>query len=74
LYISVEDNGIGILEDYHQKIFQMFFRGNILSQGNGLGLYIVRKAVEQLQGDVFLESEPEKGSRFNIKIPYIFLP
>ena len=72
LYMSVEDNGIGILEDYHQKIFQMFFRGNILSQGNGLGLYIVRKAVEQLEGYVFLESQPEKGSRFSVKIPYIF--
>lgn len=73
LYISVEDNGVGIQENYHQKVFQMFFRGSILSQGNGLGLYIVRKAVEQLQGYVFLESEPEKGSRFSIKIPYVFL-
>ena len=72
LYISVEDNGIGIIEDYHQKVFQMFFRGNILSQGNGLGLYIVRKAVEQLQGYVFLESQAEKGSRFSVKIPYVF--
>lgn len=72
IYISIEDNGIGILEDYHQKIFQMFFRGSILSRGNGLGLYIVRKAVEQLEGYVFLESQPEKGSRFSVKIPYVF--
>jgi signal transduction histidine kinase len=71
LYIGVEDNGVGIAEDYHQKIFQMFFRGNILSQGNGLGLYIVRKAVEELQGYIFLESEPQKGSRFSVKIPYL---
>ncbi|GAB4125118.1 MAG: hypothetical protein Fur0027_04460 [Raineya sp.] len=71
LLISIEDNGVGIVEDYHEKIFQMFFRGNILSQGNGLGLYIVRKAVEQLGGYIFLESQPERGSRFSVKIPYI---
>lgn len=71
LYISVEDNGVGIMEDYHQKIFQMFFRGSILSQGNGLGLYIVHKALEQLNASISLESQPEKGSKFVVKIPYV---
>jgi signal transduction histidine kinase len=57
LLIKIEDNGIGIPQEYHQDVFHLFFRGNILSQGNGLGLYIVKKAVEQLQGFIYLESE-----------------
>lgn len=69
LCIQVSDNGIGIPEQYHQKIFQMFFRGSTLSQGNGLGLYIVRKAVEQLKGHIQLQSQPEKGSTFCVKLP-----
>jgi signal transduction histidine kinase len=70
LCIRITDNGIGIPEQYHQKIFQMFFRASTYSQGNGLGLYIVRKAVEQLQGTITLQSEPEKGSAFCVKLPY----
>ncbi|MDW8295986.1 MAG: GAF domain-containing sensor histidine kinase [Raineya sp.] len=71
LVICISDNGIGIPEQYHQKIFQMFFRASTLSQGNGLGLYIVRKAVERLQGTIQLQSEPEKGSAFYIRLPFI---
>ncbi|KOY86471.1 hypothetical protein AD998_10225 [bacterium 336/3] len=72
IFIKAEDNGIGIAQEYHQQIFQLFFRGHILSQGNGLGLYIVKKAVEQLQGFIYVESEVKKGSIFTIKLPYIF--
>ncbi len=70
VYIRISDNGIGIPEQYHQKIFQMFFRASYYSQGNGLGLYIVRKAVEQLQGTISLQSEVDKGSVFCVKLPY----
>ena len=72
IFIKVQDNGIGIAPEYHQQIFHLFFRGHILSQGNGLGLYIVKKAVEQLHGLIYLESEGKKGSTFTIKLPYIF--
>jgi len=72
LLIQVVDNGIGIAREYHQKVFHLFFRGSILSQGNGLGLYIVKKAVEQLKGFIYLESEVKKGSTFNIRLPYLF--
>lgn len=70
LCIRISDNGIGIPEQYHQKIFQIFFRASTYSQGNGLGLYIVRKAVEQLQGTITLQSELDKGSAFCVKLPY----
>ncbi|MCU0436595.1 MAG: GAF domain-containing sensor histidine kinase [Raineya sp.] len=72
IFIKIEDNGIGIAQEYHQQIYHLFFRGNILSQGNGLGLYIVKKAVEQLHGLIYLESEVKKGSTFIIKLPHIF--
>ena len=48
--IRFEDNGIGIEEQYLEKIFQMFFRATPLSDGSGLGLYIVRQAVERMHG------------------------
>ena len=42
--VSVEDNGIGIPEEYRSKIFNMFFRGTVKSKGAGLGLYIVKRS------------------------------
>src|SRR6478735_3993063 len=44
--LRVEDNGQGIAEEYHQKIFDMFYRGNESSKGSGLGLYIVKEMLE----------------------------
>jgi len=67
--IIVEDNGVGIAKNYQDKIWDMFFRANELSKGTGLGLFIVRNAVERLNGDIQLESESGKGSRFTISIP-----
>jgi signal transduction histidine kinase len=47
----------------------MFFRANESSQGNGLGLYVVQKAIEQLNGSIRFESEVGKGSTFWVRIP-----
>jgi PAS domain S-box-containing protein len=65
-----EDNGIGIDMDARQKLFQMFQRvhGNEYP-GTGIGLAIVRKAVERMSGKTGLESEPGKGSRFWLQLP-----
>lgn len=68
-YIRVEDNGIGIDEQYIDKIFEMFFRATDTSQGSGLGLYIVRQAVEKLQGSIEVESKKGKGTTFLIELP-----
>ena len=46
--LHVEDNGQGIDPTLQEKVFEMYFRGNERSKGNGLGLYIVKKAVEKL--------------------------
>jgi signal transduction histidine kinase len=67
--ILVKDNGIGIDRENHIKIFNMFYRVSTKSVGSGLGLYIVKEAVEKLQGAIELKSEPGKGSEFSIRLP-----
>ncbi len=68
--IQVEDNGIGVDSKQHDKIFEMFHRSTSSNNsGAGLGLYIVKEAVDILGGTIRLESEPGKGSVFTIKIP-----
>lgn len=67
--IEVEDNGQGIEQEYHQKIFDMFFRGNMGSSGNGLGLYIVKEMISKLGGSIGFTSKAGKGTHFSITLP-----
>jgi len=67
--IEVEDNGIGIETKYHDKIFDMFFRGTTSSEGSGLGLFIVKDTVEKLNGHIDLVCEPGIMTRFTITLP-----
>lgn len=69
--LEVRDDGIGIPEDEIEKIFEPFVRGKAVDtiQGTGLGLSIVQKAASLLQGSVYVESRPGKGSTFKVIIP-----
>jgi signal transduction histidine kinase len=67
--IEIEDNGQGIRNEYREKIFDMYYRANERSKGNGLGLYIVKKAVQKLNGTIQLITDFGKGSRFVISLP-----
>jgi PAS domain S-box-containing protein len=67
--ITFSDNGIGIPEEYIDKIFKMFFRANADSKGSGLGLFIVKGAVEKLCGTVGVSSRLGEGTTFTIEIP-----
>ena len=61
----VKDNGIGIKPDYQEKIFETFTRAvGSRFKGSGIGLAIVRKIAEKHGGEVWVESEPGKGSEF----------
>ncbi|GCC50017.1 ATP-binding protein [Chryseotalea sanaruensis] len=66
---QVEDNGQGIDPAYKERIFDMYYRASLDSKGNGLGLYIVKKAVDKLGGNIRVESELSKGTGFQIDIP-----
>lgn len=70
LVIKVQDNGIGIEESIQDKIFNMFFRGNNDAIGSGLGLYILKNAVDKLHGRIALKSRPGKGTVFKIELPF----
>ncbi len=67
--IRVRDNGIGIGKENQQKVFNMFYRVSNKSIGSGLGLYIVKEAVEKLSGVIELRSELGKGCEFSIRLP-----
>lgn len=69
--IDVEDNGIGIQADYQSRVFNMFFRANDHVQGTGLGLYILKRAVERLNGEVRFESDVNSGTKFTVLLPHI---
>jgi len=68
-YLSIEDNGIGIPEKQLPKIFEMFYRGSEKSIGNGLGLYLVKVAVEKIGAKLECESEEHNFTRIIIKFP-----
>lgn len=67
--LEVADNGDGIPESISEKVFDMFYRGHPDSSGSGLGLFIVKNALEKMDGDVRFESEVGKGTTFFVKIP-----
>jgi signal transduction histidine kinase len=67
--IQFMDNGIGIEERYLTRVFDMFFRGTETNKGAGLGLYIVKEAVEKLRGDIQIESVIGQGTVFKITLP-----
>lgn len=66
IVIEVRDNGEGIDREYLDRIFEMYFRANERSKGNGLGLYIVKKAVEKLNGVIVVNSVKNVGTTFTI--------
>lgn len=67
--LTFRDNGIGIEKSYIEKVFNMFFRATEKNEGAGLGLYIVKEAVEKLGGTIELESQMSKGTVFKIELP-----
>jgi signal transduction histidine kinase len=66
--LNFVDNGIGIATELVDKVFNMFFRATEKAEGSGLGLYIVKEAVERLHGKISVTSEVGKGSSFQIII------
>ena len=61
---SVSDNGIGIEKKFHNKIFKIFHALNKSKDSTGIGLSIVKKIIDIHEGEIWLESEPKKGTTF----------
>ncbi len=68
-HIHFADSGIGIAPERRDKIFDMFYRASDQSDGSGLGLYIVRNAIEKLGGTITVQSEEGNGTSFKIRLP-----
>lgn len=69
LKLKVTDNGSGIGAEHQSRIFEMFYRGTLQSTGSGLGLYIVKQAVERMQGQITVDSTQHEGSAFLVSLP-----
>lgn len=71
--IEFKDNGPGIKEELHQKVFEMLNRSTANTKRGGMGLFLSRKAIEKLGGELILQSSTSKGSVFQIRIPSNYL-
>jgi PAS domain S-box-containing protein len=68
LKLSISDNGIGIDPEFHDKIFDMFYRLSGTTPGSGFGLYIVKETLEKLHGTIEVQSEKGVGTTFIITL------
>lgn len=70
---SIQDTGIGIPQDQQQHIFEKFFRGRnalkVKTEGNGLGLFIVKNIIETHEGKIWFESKEGQGTTFYFTLP-----
>jgi two-component system response regulator PhcR len=66
--ISISDNGMGILNEHLEKIFTQFFKSKV-HHGSGLGLFIVKEALNKIDGRIAVSSDLDNGTTFKITIP-----
>jgi PAS domain S-box-containing protein len=69
IILSVKDNGLGIKEADKSKVFSMFKRMHDHVEGTGIGLYIVKRIIDNAGGKIELESEENKGTSFKVYLP-----
>jgi two-component system response regulator PhcR len=67
--IKINDNGMGILQEHLDKIFTQFFKSKMHHHGSGLGLFIVKEALQLINGNISVSSNVEEGTTFKIRIP-----
>lgn len=73
MQICITDNGSGMKHEILPRVFDMYYRGSTFSKGNGLGLYVVKKAVEKMKGEITIDSYPGRGTTIIMNIPYFLV-
>jgi PAS domain S-box-containing protein len=68
-HFIVEDNGVGIPQEYQKDVFLPLFRLVPGEEGSGLGLSIVRRIIKSRGGDIWLESQPGRGTKVHFTVP-----
>jgi len=69
LQLNITDDGPGIPKEFQEKIFEQYFQVPGSQKGTGIGLYSVRKVVENHKGTVTVDSQPGKGASFRVVLP-----
>jgi signal transduction histidine kinase len=67
--MTIRDNGIGIVNECLKRVFTMFYRATEISQGSGLGLYVVKEMVEKLKGSIHITSVANEETVVTVTIP-----
>ena len=75
LQLKIQDNGAGITAEQQEKIFDRFYQTDTShtgeQEGSGIGLSLVKELVELHEGEIAVESQPEKGSCFTVRLPLL---
>jgi signal transduction histidine kinase len=69
IVLVVEDDGSGIEEKYHERIFDEYFQAPESKTGSGVGLYSARKIVEHYRGEILVGTSSRGGARFTVRLP-----
>ena len=69
VHLALADNGCGIPKDNIPKLFTPFFTTKKCGEGTGLGLTVVHGIVQEHEGSIFVESQPDRGTTFTISLP-----
>lgn len=69
--ITIKDNGIGMSQEVKNRVFEKFYQGDSshYSDGNGLGLALVKRIIDICEGTIKISSNEEVGTEFTVKLP-----
>ena len=67
--LEVQDNGLGLTETQQAQLFGMFRRLHTHVEGSGVGLFMVKRLIENAGGTIAVQSQPDAGTTFTVTLP-----